>query len=152
MTVLALDLSSKTGWAFEGGPSGVLDLKPYAYDLGYMGFVFHKWLADRLDGCRALIIERPYIGIVSETAMLPGHLAFVAHTVAYAHAVPRYEVSPSVWRKVVFGNGRMKRAEAKAAAMQWCRANGYEPADDNDADARCLIEWWRVTRPDLEAA
>ena len=150
---LALDLSSHTGWAVEGGPSGVLDLKPYAHDLGRMGYIFHTWLADRLtDGCRALIIERPFIGVASDTAMLPGHLAFVAHTVAYVHATPRFEVAPSSWRKVVLGKGNMKRDDAKKAAIQWCRDHGHSPKDDNEAAALCLLEWWRQTRPDKELA
>lgn len=150
--ILALDLSDRTGWAIEGGPSGVLDLKPYAYDLGRLGYVFHTWLADHLDGCAALVIERPYVGVASETAMRPGHLAFVAHTVAYVHAVPRFEVAPSSWRKVVLSNGKMSRKEAKAAAIKWALDHGHTPQDDNHADALCLIEWWRQTRPDLEMA
>lgn len=144
-TTMSLDPSSKTGWALSTGQSGVFDLTD-SLDLGETVWRFQQWLAGKITThrVRRLIVERPFIITRSESALLPGHLAAAAHAVAHGHEVEREEVSPPTWRKVVLGNGGLSTSEAKKAAIRWCQLNGYKPADDNEAEAICILEYLRL--------
>jgi Holliday junction resolvasome RuvABC endonuclease subunit len=92
-----------------------------------------------------VVIERPFAAGKSDLANLPGHLVFIAHEQAFAWKLAREEVTPGQWRKAVLGSGKMKRTEAKKAALAWCRDRGLSPRDDNAAEALCLLRWFEMT-------
>ncbi len=144
MRVLTLDISQRVGWAITDGPSGVLDLRPYSLDFGRVGRVFADWLADQFvvhTPIKYVVIERPFSRAWTPAVYQQNGLVFTAHHVAERYDIARREVAPASWRKVVFGNGRMKTAEAKEAAIAFAKSQGVEPEDDNHADAVCLLEW-----------
>jgi hypothetical protein len=55
-----------------------------------------------------------------------------------------WEVDPRTWRREMFGTGRMKREQAKDAALHYCRRHGWMPPDDNAAEAIMLVQWYRA--------
>ncbi|MBE0532640.1 MAG: hypothetical protein IH626_17590 [Rhodospirillales bacterium] len=144
MKALALDISSKTGWASSEGRSGVLDLSGHLDDFGKLGFNFRMDLVDLFRDTTpdVVVIERPFAAGKSDLARLPAHLVFVAHETAFGWRIARAEVTPGQWRKAILGNGGMKRTEAKKAALAWCRSRGLSPRDDNEADALAILAWW----------
>ncbi len=139
MNILALDIATKTGWAsYVDGvtESGVLDLKPYNDDYGHMAHVFHWWLDRGLANNIDLLI--------CEATLMHGHAAYVlgglgwtAQHVAWAFGVSRTTVAPSTLKKFITGSGRASKKDVTEAV----RKLGFNPADDNEADALALLTY-----------
>ena len=141
MTILALDIAKRVGWA-SPQDSGVADFSALD-DWGELAFKFQDWLHDRLQFCnvKVLVLERPFLAAKSDNAMIPSHMTWTAHQVAYEFSISRCEVPPSTWRKDLLG-AAMRRTEAKAKSVEWCHQHGFDPIDDNEADAICLLNWY----------
>ncbi len=138
MNILALDIATKTGWAVYDGAitSGVLDLSGMP-DHGQRGMFFHGWISD-------LIVEHKIEFLICESTLSYGHaayvligLAFTAQTVAYAHDIKRKTVAPTTLKKFATGSGRAGKQEM----MEAVRKMGFDPVDDNEADAIALITY-----------
>ena len=132
--IAALDIAQVTGWACSDLRSGIVDLTHYE-DHATKGMVFEGWLKNEIGHCSAWIIERP-MGFGSNVYTVNG-LVWTAHMTAKRLNIPRAEVTASTWRKAILGKGNAN----KAAAIKWCRDNGHNPADDNEAEALCILEW-----------
>lgn len=143
--ILALDLSTKTGWAlgrpFERPMHGVWELGK----MSNLGRVF-SCLAAKLEDAIAVhqpdacIFEAPLPQQKRDTqqiARLLIGLAAVAEMIAFEREIPIAEQFPGEVRKLVLGTA----AVDKTYIVNWCRGQGWNPADDNDSDALVLLRY-----------
>lgn len=142
--IIFLDIATQMGWCV-GAPgevprSGTLRLaRKGAPDEAVFGGMM-SWLG-------ALLTESRFARVVFEAPVGPGMagktnfatmrrltgLCAISEAVCHQTQHPVYQASAASVRKVVLGNGRPK--DAKAAVMAEIRARGFDPADDNEADA-----------------
>lgn len=131
--ILALDISTKTGWATSDGRSGVCDLTKFE-DHANKALIFEKWLG-KFSDATLWVIERP-LGFGSRVYTVNG-LVWTAHMTAKRLNIPRSEVQVNTWRKAVLGNGRAKKADA----IRWAKERGHDPKTDDEAEALCILHW-----------
>lgn len=153
--VLALDLSTRTGWACGRAGAepdhGVLPL-PSAIGHGAIGssFMDQLYALFQVQHFERVVMEAPLppVGQThANTARIQYGLAFVTEVFCDRRSIPVREARPDDWRKAVLGRARFGGTDkAKAACIAWCQAQGWDPQDDNAADALAL---WRyaTTRP-----
>ena len=141
---LALDIAVSTGWAGhldDEVKHGTVDYREAAKrGLGCLGYHFHGWLADMVHtyDIETLFIERPF-GHGTNADRLKG-MVMIAHTVAYAHDVKVKEYAASQIRKALIGCSP-KRTIAKKMIMAWAGEQGFNPANDDEADAIALLTY-----------
>lgn len=150
MIVLALDLSTRVGWACGRAGSapdhGVIHL-PGAASVGLGGV-----LAAAVDGLADLHAVQHFGRVVVEAPLPPQSQTHAATALqqlglhaavalwCYRRELPMKAVASVTARAAVLGRARFGGSkEAKAAVLAWCRARGHAPADDNAADALLLL-------------
>lgn len=142
-TIMALDLGTTTGWAIRFCgllTSGTVSFKPGRFEGGGMRFLrFAQWL-DTPHGFPApmhVYFEevRRHRGV--DAAHVYG--GFLAQLTAWCehHAVPYQGVPVGTIKKFATGKGNADKAAMIEAAKRW----GYQPEDDNEADALSLLHW-----------
>lgn len=143
MTILALDLGTKCGWAIHFGPDdiqhGVHEFRTGRFEGGGMRWLrFRKWLDEMHDTAGpldAIYFEevRGHKGV--DAAHLYG--GFLAELTAWAEkrSVPHQGVPVGTIKRHATGKGNAGKG-AVIAAME---AAGFEPQDDNAADALALL-------------
>ena len=142
---LALDLGTTTGWALRGFDglitSGTVSFKPGRYDGGGMRYLrFTNWLTelDRLSGpIEAIYVEEVRRHRGTDAAHVYGGLMATLETWAELRGVPYQGVPVGTIKRHATGRGNAPK-EAMIAAAQ---ARGYNPADDNEADAIAILHW-----------
>ncbi len=149
--VLALDLASTVGWcvgAADRPPRyGSVRLDGQGRAPRYAALL--DWLDDAhgVHGFEDLVCEAPLVtGDFSgrDAALLA--LGFAAHVELWCwdngvRQLPSVVVGTA--RKGVLGRGSFAKGTAKAVVMDWARAEGFAPGDDNAADA--LLLWHFAT-------
>lgn len=145
MAILALDLGSQLGWALrlrEGTfSSGTVAFKPGRFEGAGMGFLrFRHWLdelAKTSGGLDAIYFEEVRAHAGTLAAQVYG--GFLAHLTAWCEwkHVPYRGVPVATIKKHATGKGNADK-KAVIAAMQ---AKGFEPQDDNEADALAILHW-----------
>lgn len=143
-------MATRFGWAC-GAPGGrpaygsVL-LSGRERPARYAGFL--DWLDD------AARVHKP-ARIVAEAPLASGDFAgrdaallalgFGAHLEMWAwdRSIPLEMMHAGTVRKQVLGRGTFPKGEAKGAVIEWARREGFEPGDDNAADA--LLLWHAAT-------
>lgn len=144
-TILALDLGTTTGWAIQGFDglitSGTVSFKPGRYDGGGMRYLrFTNWLAeiDRLSGpIEAIYFEEVRRHAGTDAAHVFGGLLAVLTSWGELRGVPYQGVPVGTWKKVFCGTGNANKAEVVCAI----KALGFNPSDDNEADALAILHW-----------
>lgn len=145
--VLALDLATTFGWccgAANAAPrygSVRLDGREraprYAALLDWLDDALRVHRFDRLV-CEAPMVSGDFSG--RDAALLA--LGLAAHVELWCWD-NRVQQIPSVVvgtaRKGVLGRGGFAKGTAKAVVLDWCRREGFDPRDDNSADA--LLLW-----------
>jgi len=142
--ILAVDLGTTLGWAlrFSGqAMSGTEHFKVGRFEGGGMRYLrFVRWLNDlwRFAGAPSIIYfeeVRRHRGV--DAAHVYG--GFLAQLTAWCehHAVPYQGVPVGTIKKFATGKGNADKAAMIEAAKRW----GYQPADDNEADALSLLRW-----------
>lgn len=144
-TVLALDLARRVGWAcgadYETPVSGVWVLPPHG-DLGARCSALAASLEDAIAVMSPdlVILEAP-LPPQAQTAMNSARLQFglaaVAEMISVERGVPCEEAPAWEVRKLVLGKARVE----KEAVVAWCRAQGWRPADHNEADSLVLLRY-----------
>jgi Holliday junction resolvasome RuvABC endonuclease subunit len=149
MRVLALDLSSTSGAAFDG-----VDGKPQFSthkgrmpdddDFGAFFGALAKWVRDLIAFQRPdlIAIEAPFVPLGNTgrptspriVYALVG-LAAVAETVANAHSIPTCKPAVASVRKHFTGSGRAKKPDVERR----CYLLGWSPRDNHQADAAALF-------------
>jgi len=144
-TILALDLGSTTGWAMRLADgvivSGTLDFRSGRYEGGGMRFLrFRSWLDYLLDGAKRIDLihfeeVRRHVG--TDAAHLYG--GFLAHLSAWCELkhIPYQGVPVGTIKRHATGKGNAGK-DAVIAAM---RSKGFNPEDDNEADALAILTW-----------
>jgi len=142
--ILALDLGTITGWAMlsDGAiTSGTASFRPSRYDGGGMRYLrFRGWLEDiRLcaGGIEAVHFEevRRHAG-VDAVHIYGGFLATLTGWCEH-RVIPYQGVPVGTIKKFISGKGNADK-DAVIAAV---RARGFNPADDNEADAIAILLW-----------
>ena len=145
MNILALDLGTHTGWALRSRDgsisSGVEDFTATRFSSGGMKFLlFKKWLEDlqmAVGGIDVLYFEevRRHLGV--DAAHCYGAFMGQLTTFCETHHIPYQGISVSVIKKFATGKGNSGKDEMMAAAQ----AAGFQPKDDNEADALHLLRY-----------
>lgn len=150
ITVLCLDLGTKSGWALRSSDkvvsSGTAEFKHDRYQGGGMRFLkFKQWLNQMLaavDQIDAIYFEevRRHLGVDAAHA----YGGFLAHLTAWCeqHGIAYEGVPVGTIKRHVTGKGNAN----KAKVIQAVRQLGYYPTDDNEADALALLHWVIDTR------
>lgn len=154
--ILALDLALQAGWALgrandEKPESGSLKITNTDASMAKMFSCWRLYLRDFLS-------LHPDVGmIVFEAPLLPfmkqGYtnvnsirrlIGLAAVTEELLFTLGKYDVREarvSDVRSHFIGSNRHKRDEAKALTIKRCKMLGWEPADDNAADALALWDY-----------
>ena len=144
--ILALDLGTDTGWAIgfrcetaETLVSGTQSFRPRRFDGGGMRFLrFRGWLDEvRKSVITRVVFEevRAHKGV--DAAHVYGGLMATLTSFCEEHSIPYEGVSVGVIKKFACGKGNAN----KEAMVEACRALGYDPVDDNEADAIHLLRY-----------
>lgn len=142
--VLALDLGQTTGWALQANGlthSGSHGFKPGRFEGGGMSMLrFSRWLTELHE--QSGPIARVYFEEVRAhkgTAAAHTYGAFLGQLSAWceAHGVAYLGVPVATIKKHATGKGNA----GKDLIIEAMRAKGYQPADDNEADALAILHW-----------
>jgi len=150
--ILALDLATRTGWA-RGAPgqrpvSGSVQFgKPEASNNAVFAHAL-TWTSTFLESKprpTVIIIEGllPYYAKQGETSQRTRDRLSGLHAIvrAAAHLHGIYEISTAGAQQVrrhFIGDGSLQRDAAKRAVIHRCNKLGWNPVDDNAADALAL--------------
>jgi hypothetical protein len=144
-TILALDLGSKTGWAMrlaDGAVvSGTMGFKPGRYEGGGMRFLrFRSWLDNLEAGAKTIdLVQFEEVRRHAGTDAAHIYGGFLAHLAAWCELkhIPYQGVPVGTIKRHATGKGNAGK-DAVIAAM---RAHGFNPEDDNEADALAILFW-----------
>jgi Holliday junction resolvasome RuvABC endonuclease subunit len=143
--ILALDLGSRTGWAIRTADgaitSGVSEFRPGRFQGGGMAFLrFRSWL-DELQRTSGLIEAVFFEEVRRHLGTTAAHVygGFLAHLTAWCELRRiAYEGVPvGTIKRHVTGKGNADKDAVVAAVT----AMGFEPIDDNEADALAILSW-----------
>ncbi|CDM23061.1 hypothetical protein BN940_02926 [Castellaniella defragrans 65Phen] len=149
-TILALDLGTTTGWALRlvdgTTTSGSESFRPQRFEGGGMRYLrFRRWLTEvkqTADVIHAVYFEevRRHAGVDAAHA----YGGFLAHLTAWCehHQIPYQGVPVGTIKKHATGKGNAGKEAVIAAAHTW----GFDPADDNEADALAILHWALATQ------
>lgn len=151
---LALDLGTTTGFAVgsrEHMISGTWNLKPGRYDGGGMRFVKFRGRLDEIRtacGVTQVYFEevRRHVGV--DAAHVYGGLMATLQAWCEEHDIPYAGVPVGTIKKSFTGKGNANKDVMIAAAVR----RGFEPADDNEADAIALFDWALKEHGEVKAA
>ena len=143
--ILAIDLGTTTGWALRTGDgqvvSGTAAFRPGRFEGGGMRFLrFRGWLDEMASTSgmpTAIYFEevRRHVGV--DAAHVYGGLMATLSAWCEQRGVPYAGVPVGTIKKHATGKGNADKAAMIAAA----KACGFNPADDNEADALALLAW-----------
>lgn len=143
--VLALDLGQHTGWALRQRDglvmSGTSGFKPGRFEGGGMSMLrFAAWLSELHASAGPLsVVYFEEVRAHKGTAAAHTYGAFLGQLSAWceAHAVAYQGVSVATIKRHATGKGNAGK-ELVISAM---RAKGFDPGDDNEADALAILQW-----------
>ena len=140
MTLLALDLGTKTGWALDGDPVayGMNDFTPKRLEGGGMRFLrFERFLAE-LHAIRPLseiVFEEVRRHRGTDASHIYGGFLSLLTVFCEKHSIPYAGVPVGTIKKFATGKGNADKAAMIAAVADL----GYPVSDDNVADAIALL-------------
>ena len=143
-TILALDLGTTTGWAISTSgfiTSGTASFRPSRYDGGGVRYLrFRHWLdqlVDDNDQLDAVYFEEVRRHIGTDAAHIYG--GFLACLTAWCEErdVAYQGVPVGTIKRHATGKGNA----GKKAVIKAMRARGFDPGDDNEADALAVLTW-----------
>ena len=143
--ILALDLGTKTGWAIKSQnqiTSGTIEFNPSRFEGGGMRYLrFQKWLGEinqLTDGIDLVYFEevRRHLGVDASHAY-GGFLAYLTGWCEEKNPkIPYLGIPVKVIKKHTTGNGNSK----KEVVIEAVKKLGFNPKDDNEADALALLD------------
>ncbi len=154
MKILALDLSTNTGWAageIGGRPlHGVIRLPSTKKDIGLFAQFFETEVRVLLAVQKPdrVVFESPILTGTTRLATLRKLYGLAYHTelICLQRDIPCSETHMQTARSTLgfkqlprsVKDKAARRKHTKSEIMRLCRAMGWEPADDNEADALCI--------------
>lgn len=143
-TILALDLGTKTGWAIRDTTgaitSGTISFKQQRFEGGGMVYLrFKQWLTETKNAVStidSIYFEEVRRHLGTDAAHAYG--GFMAHLTAWAehHNIPYQGIAVGTIKKHITGKGNASKQEVIAAIT----VKGFNPKDDNEADALALLD------------
>ena len=144
MNILALDLGTTTGWAISNKGDithGFISFKPQRFEGGGMRYLrFQKWLGEinQLTGGIDLVYfeeVRRHLGVDASHAY-GGFLAYLTGWCEEKNPkIPYLGIPVKAIKKHITGNGNSK----KEVVIEAVKKLGFNPKDDNEADALALL-------------
>lgn len=143
--ILALDLGTQTGWALRAVDqpitSGSESFKPRRFEGGGMRYLrFKRWLTEIKQSVESIDVVyfeevRRHVGVDAAHA----YGGFLATLTAWCehHQIPYQGVPVGTIKKHAAGKGNASKEEMISAVIN----RGFNPADDNEADALALLHW-----------
>jgi hypothetical protein len=144
-TILALDLATTTGWALRSPDgaivSGTVSFRPSRYDGGGVRYLrFRSWLdgmaADAVK-ISAIYFEEIRRHLSTDSAHVHGGLLATLTAWCEQKSIAYQGVPVGTIKHHVTGKGNADKAAVIAAV----RERGFNPADDNEADAIAILLW-----------
>ena len=141
MNILALDMATKTGWATNiNKTSGVQIFDVKRGESPGMRFLRCRgWLNEvfsLLGSIDVIVYEQAHHRGGAATACCVG-LVSTIQTFAAEHDIELMPVNTAELKKWATGKGNA----GKPRMIEAARARGWEPGDDNEADAALLLEY-----------
>ena len=141
---LCVDLGTTTGFAVGATVghmvSGTWNLKPSRYDGGGMRFVkFRQRLNEMLEAFKpdTVFFEEVRRHASTDSAHVFGGLLAVLTEWCETNGIPYSGVPVGTIKKSFTGNG----AASKQLMIAEAERRGFQPADDNEADAIAIFDW-----------
>ena len=144
-STLALDLGTVTGWALATRDgtitSGSQSFRPQRFEGGGMRFLrFKRWLTE-VKQCAAAIDQVVFEEVRRHAGVDAAHAygGFMGQLTAWCehHGIPYRGVPVGTIKRHATGRGNASKDQVIAAM----RRRGYDPADDNEADALAILYW-----------
>ena len=144
-SILALDLGSTTGWAIRNSRCRILhgtaEFRPTRFEGGGMRYLrFGKWLDRTLDvtgGIDAIHYEEVRRHAGTDASHVYGGLLATLTAWCEDRSIPYGGVPVGTIKRFATGKGNAD----KAAMIAAIRERGFEPVDDNEADAIAILLW-----------
>ena len=144
-SILAVDLGSTTGWAVRNSRCRILhgtaEFRPTRFEGGGMRYLrFGKWLDQTLDvtgGIDAVYFEEVRRHAGTDAAHVFGGFLAALTSWCEQHGIGYQGVPVGTIKRFATGKGNADKAAMIAAT----RERGFEPADDNEADAIAVLLW-----------
>ena len=144
-SILALDLGTTTGWAVRTARCRILhgtaEFRPSRYEGGGMRYLrFGKWLDQTLEvtgGIGALYFEEVRRHAGTDAAHVFGGMLATLTAWCEGQGIPYQGVPVGTIKRFATGKGNAD----KAAMIAAIRVRGFDPTDDNEADAIAILLW-----------
>ena len=144
-SILALDLGTTTGWAIRNDRCRILhgtaEFRPSRFEGGGMRYLrFGKWLDQTLEitgGIDAVYFEEIRRHAGTDAAHVHGGLLATLTSWCEGHGIPYQGAPVGTIKRFATGKGNADKAAMIAAVCD----RGFEPADDNEADAIAILLW-----------
>ena len=152
-SILCLDLGTRTGWALhdDGATfSGSMTFRPGRYEGGGMRYLrFRQWLVELLAKSRradivgqaspidAVYFEEVRAHAGTDAAHIYGGFLATLSAWCEQRSIPYQGVPVGTIKRHVTGKGNAD----KTAMIAAIRARGFNPTDDNEADALAILLW-----------
>jgi Holliday junction resolvasome RuvABC endonuclease subunit len=146
-TILALDLGTTTGFAaapYGGdGPivTGTWSFKTSRYEGGGVRYLRFQQKVDefhRLSPIKRVVFEEVRRHRGTDAAHVYGGLLSMLTAWCEEHGIPYEGVPVGTIKRFATGKGNATKDDMLTASRDW----GYEPSDDNEADAIALLHWF----------
>jgi Holliday junction resolvasome RuvABC endonuclease subunit len=140
MNVLAIDLGSKVGFAIENSGviiSGTQKLRHSKNASGLRFLDFRRWLIETIETrsiCN-VFFERVYGHKGTDAAQVYGGFMYILAAVCEEMRIKCTGFPVGTIKKFMTGKGNATKDEMIAAA----RSRGFDPVDDNEADALGIL-------------
>jgi Holliday junction resolvasome RuvABC endonuclease subunit len=143
--ILALDLGTVTGWAVRASDgaiaSGTAEFRLDRWQSGGMRFLrFKRWLTEiknQVGGFDLVVYEQVRRHASVDAAHAFGGWLAILTAWCDHHAIAYEGVPVGTIKRFIAGKGNADK-DAVIAAV---RARGFNPADDNEADAIAILLW-----------
>jgi hypothetical protein len=144
-SILALDLGSTTGWAIRNDRCRILhgtaEFRPTRFEGGGMRYLrFERWLDETrkiAGGIDAVYFEEVRRHAGTDAAHVFGGFLATLSAWCETQSIPYQGVPVGTIKRFATGKGNAD----KQAMITAIRGRGFEPEDNNEADAIAILLW-----------
>ncbi len=144
-SLLCLDVGTSTGWALRSADgqivSGTVSFRPSRYDGGGIRYLrFRGWLESvekDAGGIGVVHYEEVRRHLSTDAAHVHGGLLATVTAWCEQNGIAYQGVPVGTIKRFIAGKGNADKQTVIAAV----RARGFNPADDNEADAIAILLW-----------
>ncbi len=144
-SILALDLGTTTGWSLlHNGKiiSGSKNFKPRSHEGGGMRYLrFRREFLDKFNAVQEVYFEEVCRHTGTDAAHVYGGLLATLMAFCEEYTIPYRGVGVGVIKKHITGKGNANKDQVIKAV----KAKGFNPIDDNEADALALLDYVRAS-------